>query len=298
MAQILECQPDSYLAREASTRGSPKYRGLRILHGRQWLSRRCLPGSLQRWRWSWDPALVAGDAIGNLAGFSVLRATALVGRYSNVTLSYPILTQRQQQDGFTTGTTRFLSTASATCHKDKYHCPTNSTNLQHSSSQQTSVIMMIEGLRERFLNARDLLAGVDFSFLFTPIKEERKPKPVAPCILSAKRRKKKGQWGSRGSSQHSVPDLVDRSLKESSKSMPGASKFIGVLDIPIWYGYLLKRETPGAGHSIPGRPAHLDPTKIPPRDRDIHLVDLKFCPDPKPFPTSGNTTLNLSKLLE
>eukprot|EP00983_Pelagomonas_calceolata_P084201 1156315-Pelagomonas_calceolata.AAC.1 len=28
-----------------------------------------------------------------------------------------------------------------------------------------------------------------------------------------------------------------------------------------------------------GRQAHLDPSKIPPQDRDIHLVELKFCPD-------------------
>eukprot|EP00983_Pelagomonas_calceolata_P082237 1155857-Pelagomonas_calceolata.AAC.9 len=31
-------------------------------------------------------------------------------------------------------------------------------------------------------------------------------------------------------------------------------------------------------HSIPGQPSHIDPTKIPPQDRDIHLVDFKFCP--------------------
>eukprot|EP00983_Pelagomonas_calceolata_P134622 1162077-Pelagomonas_calceolata.AAC.1 len=37
--------------------------------------------------------------------------------------------------------------------------------------------------------------------------------------------------------------------------------------------------------SIPGRPSHIDPTKIPPQDRDIHLVGFKFCPDTKPFPT-------------
>eukprot|EP00983_Pelagomonas_calceolata_P068617 1149997-Pelagomonas_calceolata.AAC.2 len=34
--------------------------------------------------------------------------------------------------------------------------------------------------------------------------------------------------------------------------------------------------------SIPGRQAHLDPSKIPPQDRDIHLVELKFCPDTNP----------------
>jgi len=36
---------------------------------------------------------------------------------------------------------------------------------------------------------------------------------------------------------------------------------------------------------IPGRQAHLDPTKIPPQDRDIHLVELKFCSDTNPVNT-------------
>eukprot|EP00983_Pelagomonas_calceolata_P024744 779055-Pelagomonas_calceolata.AAC.1 len=35
--------------------------------------------------------------------------------------------------------------------------------------------------------------------------------------------------------------------------------------------------------SIPGRPSHIDPTKILPQDRDIHLVEFKFCPDTNPF---------------
>eukprot|EP00983_Pelagomonas_calceolata_P040498 1137647-Pelagomonas_calceolata.AAC.1 len=37
--------------------------------------------------------------------------------------------------------------------------------------------------------------------------------------------------------------------------------------------------------SIPGRPPHIDPTKILPQDGDIHLVGFKFCPDTNPFPT-------------
>eukprot|EP00983_Pelagomonas_calceolata_P074867 1152740-Pelagomonas_calceolata.AAC.1 len=37
--------------------------------------------------------------------------------------------------------------------------------------------------------------------------------------------------------------------------------------------------------SILGRQAHLDPSKIPPQDRDIHLVELKFCPATKPYIT-------------
>eukprot|EP00983_Pelagomonas_calceolata_P009057 294135-Pelagomonas_calceolata.AAC.1 len=37
--------------------------------------------------------------------------------------------------------------------------------------------------------------------------------------------------------------------------------------------------------SIPGRQAHLDPFKIPPQDRGIHLVELKFCPDTNPYVT-------------
>jgi hypothetical protein len=36
---------------------------------------------------------------------------------------------------------------------------------------------------------------------------------------------------------------------------------------------------------LPGRQTHLDPSKIPPQDRDIHLVELKFCPDTNPFIT-------------
>eukprot|EP00983_Pelagomonas_calceolata_P009156 296566-Pelagomonas_calceolata.AAC.1 len=43
---------------------------------------------------------------------------------------------------------------------------------------------------------------------------------------------------------------------------------------------------------IPGRQAHLDPCKIPPQDRDIHLVELKFCPDTNPF-TSNVQQLNI-----
>eukprot|EP00983_Pelagomonas_calceolata_P061220 1146731-Pelagomonas_calceolata.AAC.1 len=38
-------------------------------------------------------------------------------------------------------------------------------------------------------------------------------------------------------------------------------------------------------HSIPGQPSHIDPTKIPSQDRDIRLVEFKFCPDTNPFPT-------------
>eukprot|EP00983_Pelagomonas_calceolata_P025938 813188-Pelagomonas_calceolata.AAC.1 len=37
--------------------------------------------------------------------------------------------------------------------------------------------------------------------------------------------------------------------------------------------------------SIPGRPSHIDPTKILPQDMDIHLVGLEFCSDTNPFPT-------------
>eukprot|EP00983_Pelagomonas_calceolata_P021719 680625-Pelagomonas_calceolata.AAC.1 len=33
---------------------------------------------------------------------------------------------------------------------------------------------------------------------------------------------------------------------------------------------------------ITGRQAHLDPSEILPQDRDIHLVELKFCPDTNP----------------
>eukprot|EP00983_Pelagomonas_calceolata_P131446 1161776-Pelagomonas_calceolata.AAC.14 len=36
---------------------------------------------------------------------------------------------------------------------------------------------------------------------------------------------------------------------------------------------------------IPDRQAHLDPSKMPPQDRDFHLVELKLCPDTNPFIT-------------
>eukprot|EP00983_Pelagomonas_calceolata_P037507 1136360-Pelagomonas_calceolata.AAC.3 len=34
-----------------------------------------------------------------------------------------------------------------------------------------------------------------------------------------------------------------------------------------------------------GTQGDLDPTEIPPQDRDIHLVEFEFCPDTNPFPT-------------
>eukprot|EP00983_Pelagomonas_calceolata_P037876 1136559-Pelagomonas_calceolata.AAC.3 len=39
------------------------------------------------------------------------------------------------------------------------------------------------------------------------------------------------------------------------------------------------------GLSLIGRPSHIDPTRIVPHDRDIHLVEFKFCPVANPFPT-------------
>eukprot|EP00983_Pelagomonas_calceolata_P120363 1160699-Pelagomonas_calceolata.AAC.8 len=44
---------------------------------------------------------------------------------------------------------------------------------------------------------------------------------------------------------------------------------------------------------IPGRQAHLDPSKIPPQDRDTHLAELKFCPDTNPFITLNVQQLNM-----
>eukprot|EP00983_Pelagomonas_calceolata_P124024 1161063-Pelagomonas_calceolata.AAC.3 len=37
--------------------------------------------------------------------------------------------------------------------------------------------------------------------------------------------------------------------------------------------------------SIPGRPSHTDPTKVPLQNRDIHLVEFGLSPDTNPFPT-------------
>eukprot|EP00983_Pelagomonas_calceolata_P076359 1153391-Pelagomonas_calceolata.AAC.1 len=42
--------------------------------------------------------------------------------------------------------------------------------------------------------------------------------------------------------------------------------------------------------SIPGRSAHLDPTKIPPQDRDIHLAALQLYPDTNHFLILGAAT--------
>eukprot|EP00983_Pelagomonas_calceolata_P052770 1143005-Pelagomonas_calceolata.AAC.1 len=36
---------------------------------------------------------------------------------------------------------------------------------------------------------------------------------------------------------------------------------------------------------IPGRATHLDPRMVPAHDRDIHLVELKYCPDTNPLPS-------------
>eukprot|EP00983_Pelagomonas_calceolata_P129530 1161615-Pelagomonas_calceolata.AAC.1 len=49
--------------------------------------------------------------------------------------------------------------------------------------------------------------------------------------------------------------------------------------------------------SIPGRRAHLDPSKIPPQDRDTHLVELKFCPDTNPSVTWETATAQHSHTL-
>eukprot|EP00983_Pelagomonas_calceolata_P015322 485776-Pelagomonas_calceolata.AAC.1 len=51
---------------------------------------------------------------------------------------------------------------------------------------------------------------------------------------------------------------------------------------PAWY-----QSRPDALFVRPilGRQAHLGPSEIPPQDRDIHLVELKFCPDTNPFIT-------------
>eukprot|EP00983_Pelagomonas_calceolata_P086292 1156727-Pelagomonas_calceolata.AAC.3 len=50
-------------------------------------------------------------------------------------------------------------------------------------------------------------------------------------------------------------------------------------------------------HSILGRPAHLDPTYLPCQDRDIHLIELKFCPDTTHFPTLEAATTHHASTL-
>eukprot|EP00983_Pelagomonas_calceolata_P057498 1145092-Pelagomonas_calceolata.AAC.1 len=49
--------------------------------------------------------------------------------------------------------------------------------------------------------------------------------------------------------------------------------------------------------TIPGRQAHLYPSKIPPQDKDIHPVELKFCPDTDPSTTSETTTAQHAQTL-
>eukprot|EP00983_Pelagomonas_calceolata_P031501 987765-Pelagomonas_calceolata.AAC.1 len=53
--------------------------------------------------------------------------------------------------------------------------------------------------------------------------------------------------------------------------------------------------------SIPSRPSHLDPTEIPPQDKDIYLVDLKFCPDTNLFSileaATAQHAYNLTRLI-
>jgi len=47
---------------------------------------------------------------------------------------------------------------------------------------------------------------------------------------------------------------------------------------------------------IEGRGRHLDPKQIPTRDRDIHLVELKFCWDINPQQTLEKRTININLL--
>eukprot|EP00967_Tisochrysis_lutea_P097947 scaffold144124_cov19-Tisochrysis_lutea.AAC.1 len=48
---------------------------------------------------------------------------------------------------------------------------------------------------------------------------------------------------------------------------------------------------------IPGRPDHIDPTKIPPQDGNIHLVGFKFCPDTNPFSTLEAATAQRASII-
>eukprot|EP00983_Pelagomonas_calceolata_P028914 907182-Pelagomonas_calceolata.AAC.1 len=37
--------------------------------------------------------------------------------------------------------------------------------------------------------------------------------------------------------------------------------------------------------SIPGQTSHIDPSKILSQDRNVHLIEFKFCPDTSPLST-------------
>ena len=66
--------------------------------------------------------------------------------------------------------------------------------------------------------------------------------------------------------KRNIPDWVfptQQNLPPRHQSRPG-----GVLVMPI-----------------EGRGRHLDPKQIPPKDRDIHLVEFKFCPNISPQQT-------------
>eukprot|EP00983_Pelagomonas_calceolata_P130958 1161730-Pelagomonas_calceolata.AAC.1 len=58
-------------------------------------------------------------------------------------------------------------------------------------------------------------------------------------------------------------------------------------EIPTGNSSSARHQSPNAVcvRSIPGRPTHIDPTKILPQDMDIHLIRFKFCHDTNPFPT-------------
>jgi len=49
---------------------------------------------------------------------------------------------------------------------------------------------------------------------------------------------------------------------------------------------------------IEGRGRHLDPKQIPPKDRDIHLVEFKFCSDINPQQTLEKAHNQLQALIQ
>eukprot|EP00983_Pelagomonas_calceolata_P119073 1160566-Pelagomonas_calceolata.AAC.5 len=51
-------------------------------------------------------------------------------------------------------------------------------------------------------------------------------------------------------------------------------------------GTVQQVERPNYLAVVPYQPdTHLDPKRVPAQDRDIHLVELKYCPDTNPLPS-------------
>eukprot|EP00983_Pelagomonas_calceolata_P006118 203493-Pelagomonas_calceolata.AAC.1 len=79
-----------------------------------------------------------------------------------------------------------------------------------------------------------------------------------------------------------------RLLKQGMKVPENISRAIPDWFFPIGTGFSARHQSrldAVVVRSIPDRPSHIDPIKILPQDRDIHLAEFELCPDTNPFPT-------------